>query len=471
MIHSSSANMRPDLRSAINSTLSTVSSMSVPAQTTQIAHDMRLERLLFANRPPIDAVSYTLPLKSVADEGCFAELDARIAFLRDQGAHARGENIVQMVHEQHCRSLMVTREAVQDFFNDGVCPRDHAELKALALFLLTNGLFDALTWLVAQSGGDTLDLHRCNLGNDGAETVAKWAMILPYKVRLDLSNNRMDAAGVRLLAEVLKADTIVALDLGLNPLGDAGVEIICTGLAKNSSVRSLYLSHVGADSAGMEAVAGVLDTHPSLASLNLDANGYDDAAATVFATALGYNKTLRSLSIHHADASDAGLSTVVGALRTNTALLMMGASLSEPGHLQLPLVLAEVLAVNQTLSDLDVFFGLITNNAANKLAAAVARNTGMRTFECRLSAYGLTEENAAAVKRIRDKVKANEMIEAAGNAVTTLSQSPGSAVPVPFEIGQVIAAFAAQVAEDQCRLVMMQAIVEAGRAGLKDALA
>jgi hypothetical protein len=471
MIHSISANTRSDLRSATGASVSTVSSITMPRPWAQTAQDIRLDRLLFATRPPIDEASYTLPLKSVSDEGCFAELDARIAFLRKHGGAAPGEDIVQMVLEQHCRSLAVTREVVQDFYNDGVCPRDHAELKALSLFLLTNGLFDALTWLVAQSGADTLDLHRCNLGNDGAATVAEWARTLPLKVRLNLSNNRMEAAGVRLLAEALEADTIFALDLGMNPLGDEGVQLVCTGLAKNSSVRSLSLSNVGADSAGMEAVAGVLDTHPTLVSLNLDDNGYDDAAATVFATALGYNRTLRSLSILHADASDAGLSTVVGALRTNTALLTMRVSLNEPGHLQLPVVLAEVLAVNQTLSDLEVFFGIITNDAAEMLATAVARNTGLRTVECRLSAYGLTKENAAAVKRIKDKVKANEMIGAAGKAVSALSRSPESAVPVPSEVGQVIAAFVAQVADDQHRLAAMQAIVEAGRAGLKDVLA
>ena len=460
MIHSTSAYTRPELNSATDSN---ASSLPVSAESTHHLRAMRLEQLRNASRPPIDHVPYTLPLKSAADEGRFVELDARIDFLRNHGTYGPGEDIVLMVREQHRRSLMVTREVVQDFLNDGTCPLDRSVLKALALFLLTNRLFGALTWLVAQSGNDTLDLHRCNLGNDGAHTIAEWARSLPFEVRLVLSHNGLDAAGARPLAEALAADTIVALDLGLNPLGDEGVKLLCTGLARNSSVRSLCLSHVGAAGAAMEEIAGILGTHQSLALLNLDGISYDDAAAAVFATALAWNRTLRSLSIHHAEASDAGIATLVGALRTNTALRVMRVSLCEPEHVLLPVALAEVLAVNQTLSYLEVFFGTITNAAAEGLNAAVARNTALRTFKCRLSLYGLTKENAAAVKRIKDKVKANALIEAAGNAVTVLSQRPEFTVPVPSEVGRIIAAFAAQVAEDERRSVAMQAIGEAGR--------
>lgn len=466
MIHSTNANVRTGL----TITDSYASSMSVqrPAQPAQAARKMTVQQLQYVSRPPIDHAHYALPVKSVADIGRFAELDARIEFLRMSDSPGPGENIVSMVREQHCRSLMVTREVVQDFLTDGLCPLEQSESKALALFLLTNKLFSALAWLVVRSNTATLDLQRCNLGNEGVRQVGEWASTVPFKVALDLSNNGIDAGGALLLAEALEANTIAHLDLGLNPLGDEGVQLLCVGLSRNSSVESLLLYHVGAAGPGMKAIAGVLDTHPSLSSLNLNSNAFDDAAAAIFAAALGHNKRLTSLSVRHAVASDAGLSMLVGALKTNTALKAMRVCLDESEllQLQLPVALAEALTVNQTLTVLEVFFGVIANEAAQGLVDAVARNTTLRTFDCHLAAYGLTKENAAALKQMKEKVEANSLIEAAGNALSDLSRRPEWTVQVPDEVGQCIAAFVAQVGGDQNRKETMGAIIEAGPLGL-----
>lgn len=464
MIHSTSANQRSSLPVANDSV---VPSMAVPSQPVQAAQKMTVRQLQDANRPPIDHARYTLPVKSVADIGCFAELDARIKVLRMGHPPGPGENIVLMVREQHCRTLMVTREVVQNFLNDGLCPPEQSELKALALFLLTNKLDSALAWLVVQSNTSTLDLQRCNLGSEGAARVADWVRTVPFKVILDLSNNGIDAGGVQLLAAALEADTVAHIDLGLNPLGDEGVQLLCAGLSRNSSVKLLLLYGVGAAGAGMKAVAGVLDSHPSLSRLNLDSNAFDDAAAPIFAAALGHNKRLTSLSLRHVVASDAGLSMLVSALKTNTGLEAMRFSLDESELLQveLPVALAEALTVNQTLTVLEVFFSVISNKAAQGLVDAVAKNTALRTFDCHLAAYGLTKENAVAMEQIKEKVEANALIGAAGRALSDLSRRPEWTVQVPDEVGQCIAAFVAQVGGDERRKETMGAIINAGPVG------
>jgi hypothetical protein len=466
MIHPTSADARTNLPISTDFYASS-RLVQVPAQPVQATQKITVQQLQCANRPPIDHANFTLPVKSAADIGRFSELDARVKFLRRWNSPEPGENIVLMVHEQHCRSLMVTREVVQDFLNDGLCPLNQSELKALALFLLTNKLFSALAWLVFQSNTDTLDLHRCNLGSEGVEQVAEWVRTVPFKVTLDLANNGIDASGAQLLAEALEADTIAHLDLGSNPLGDEGVQLLCAGLSRNSSVESLALYDVGAAGAGMKALAGVLDTHPSLSRLDLNSIAFDDAAAEIFAAALGCNKRLTSLSLYHVLASDAGLSMVVGALKTNTALKAVHLSLHESDlrQRQLPVALAEALTVNQTLTALEVFFGVITNEAAQGLVVAVARNTALQTFDCHLAAYGLTKENAVAIEQIKDKVEANALIEAAGNALSKLSQRPEWTVPIPSEVGHTIAAFVAQVGVDEKRNEAMLAIVKAGTVG------
>ena len=466
MMHPTGATARACLPFATDITASPV---YVPAQSTHVTSKMTLLHLRNSNRPPFDHADYTLPLKSAMDNGRLAEIDAYIKFIRTSDLYEMAPDVTPMIHEQHRQSLMVTRESVLAFMHDGLFPQEHFEFQALALFLLTNKLFDALAWLVIHSSTDTLGLDRCNLGNEGVKRVAEWARTISFKVSLDLSNNEIDAVGAGLLAEALEADTIVELNLGLNPLGDEGVQLVCTGLSRNSSMQSLLLCGVGAVGAAIQAIAGVLDTHPSLSRLNLGSNAFDDAAAAVLAAALGRNKLLKSLSMRNSVASDAGLSQLVGALKTNTALKSMRVSLSESRHRHLPVAVAEALAINQTLTSLEVFFGVITDEAAKGLVAAVAKNTALRTFKCRLAPYGQTKKNAAAVKQIKDKVRANALIEAAGNALADLSQQPEWTVPVPSEVGQSIAAFVAQVAADERRLEAMRSIGQAGPLGPKNA--
>lgn len=81
-----------------------------------------------------------------------------------------------------------------------------------------------------------------------------------------------------------------------------------------------------------------------------------------------------------------------------------------------------------------------------------------------------SSETAAVNRRIQDKVKANALIEAAGNALSDMSRRPEWTVPVPDEVGQSIAAFVAQVAADHGRKSAMKSIVEAGPLGSKNAL-
>ena len=124
------------------------SSVTVPAHSAHAAQKMTVQQLRNANRPPFDHANYTLPLKCAADNWHMTEFDAQIEFLRNPEMFGVEIEAASLIHEQHRQSLLVTREAVQDFMNNGDCPVESSEFKALALFLLTNKLFGALTWLV-----------------------------------------------------------------------------------------------------------------------------------------------------------------------------------------------------------------------------------------------------------------------------------------------------------------------------------
>ena len=375
----------------------------------------------------------------------------------DEGAATR--------HDHHVESLKLTREALLAFMNDGVCPQEQREFQALAIFLVKNKLPDALSWLIVQTGAKTLDLDHCDLGNEEIGMIADWAKAIPFQIRLDLVLNRIDGAGAALLADALPADTITHIDLGNNALQDHGVAALCAGLGRNTSLRSLSLYYTGITNPGIEALSGVLDAHPALANLVVDGNGFDDQGAASLATALGSNKTLSRLSVRFSKLSDTGLAYVAGALTSNTSMKTLQLSGKDERCVHLPHALAEALAANRTLTHLFVFASSMPDGALHRLAAAVAVNTTLREFELAIIPHNLSAENAAVVSQISEKVQANALIADAGQALSDLSQLPEWGVPVPPEVGHQIAAYAAQVAEDERRSAALNSMVGAGPLG------
>ena len=79
-----------------------------------------------------------------------------------------------------------------------------------------------------------------------------------------------------------------------------------------------------------------------------------------------------------------------------------------------------------------------------------------------MGGYEKTSETGAVDRRIRDKVKANGLIEAAGQALSDLSKMPEWPVQVPDEVGQSIAGFIARIAAGDRKKEAMRAIVRAG---------
>ena len=76
-----------------------------------------------------------------------------------------------------------------------------------------------------------------------------------------------------------------------------------------------------------------------------------------------------------------------------------------------------------------------------------------------------TPETSAARRQIDDKLRANSLIEAAGNALADLSRWPEWPVTFPDEVGQSIAGFMAQVAVDENRSAAMKYGIQAGPLG------
>jgi hypothetical protein len=431
-------------------------SARLSAPSIQVPPNIRLQQLRDSARPPLDHHDFTLPEKSAGDNNSRKRLNY------DPG----GTYLGHMIYMEQQAPPTVTREVALAFLNDGQCPVLPREFKALALFLLSNRLFSALTWLLVHSATDMLAFDNCKLGNEGAGKLAEWLTTIPFKVKVNLRDNDIGPLGASLLASALAANTVVELHMGFNSLGDEGVQALCTGLLQNASMVSLDLRHVGARSAGMKAVALVLDSHPSLSVLCVDSNAFDDDTAAVFAIALGRSKFLTELDMQLFNASDNALALVGTALEVNTAMksLSISGAMDEPYELLFNAV-ADGLISNRTLAELDLFADYISDAALKKLALAVEKNTTLLAIRVNLIGHEDRSETAAVNRRIQDKVKDNALIEAAGQALSELSKKPEWPVPVPDEVSQSIAAFVAQVAAGDNRKEAMRAIVKAGPLG------
>ncbi|RZA23441.1 MAG: hypothetical protein EOP02_14910 [Proteobacteria bacterium] len=429
------------------------SSSSLRLPSTPVPPDIRLQQLRDSALPPCDHHEFTLPETSAGGPHWLERY-------HDVPASSYLGHLIYMAKQA---PKTVTRELVLGFLNDGHRPVLAREYKGLALFLLSNRLFGALTWLLVHSAPDTLVLDNCKLGNDGAAKIAEWLTTIPFKVRVDLRDNEIGPPGAGLLASALAANTVLELNMGFNPLGEEGVQALCKGLLENTSVLSLDLRHVGARSPGMTAVARVLDSHSSLSMLCVDSNAFDDATAAVFAIALGRSKNLTELQIHLFDASDHALALVGAALKVNIGLksLSISGALDEPYDL-LAHAVADGLVSNQTLTDLDLPADSMSAAGLKSLATAVESNTALRRIRLNLGGYEKTSETGAVDRRIRDKVKANGLIEAAGQALSDLSKMPEWPVQVPDEVGQSIAGFIARIAAGDRKKEAMRAIVRAG---------
>lgn len=408
-----------------------------------------MQDLQNSNVPPLDHTSFALPEKSVHQVK---------SFVSPSGSIIRCETDAD--------ARKVSRETVQDYFLSGILPEEPLEVQALSIFLLTNKLYGALAWLLVRTDTRELGLADCELGNEVAGKVAEWVKVIPFKVRLDLADNGIDAAGAALLAEAIEADTVTHLDLGGNPLGAKGVELVCAALLRNAGMQSLSLAGVNAGSLGIQAIAKVLDSHPSLCVLNLNGNAFDDEAAARFAAAVGRNTILTDLFTDYVEATDSALCSIAGALMTNTKLDRISLSRTKPDDLPVRVAesLCQALIVNQTLTCLQLQAASVTDDAANRLANGIAQNSTLRFF---FSRFNYIPGAVAAQRRIDDKLRANALMEAAGNALSDLSQRPEWAMPIPPELGRSIAAFVGQVARDESRHEAVRSIVEAGPLGLQ----
>lgn len=155
------------------------------------------------------------------------------------------------------------------------------EVKAIAIFCVTQKLPDALSWLVLQCELDELDLADCGLGLQDVQMIASWLERCPRKIALNLNGNGIQHDGAIVLAAALKNNsTLTSLSINENAIGDIGAVALADALMTNSTLTSLRVTGNEFGDIGAVALANALNTNLTLIELDTSYNHVDDAGET-----------------------------------------------------------------------------------------------------------------------------------------------------------------------------------------------
>jgi len=189
---------------------------------------------------------------------------------------------------------------------------------------MIRSVFDKLEENAKEASFEEINLSDNRIGDEGAawlkaglsgNTTLK-TLLLP---RTDMTATGVKAIGA-LIGECPNIETVV---LSSNTVDEDGlVGEFCDGLAKNKSLKSLYIGVCRLGSKGIEPLCqGPLKSHPSLEHISLTYNRLEAAAATTLSEMLRTNKALRYLDVCGNSLGPEGAAAICEGLKANKGRL------------------------------------------------------------------------------------------------------------------------------------------------------
>nr|AAP92143.1 leucine-rich repeat protein N4C [synthetic construct] len=231
-------------------------------------------------------------------------------------------------------------------------------------------------------GSQSLDIQSEELSD------ARWAELLPLLQQpyarleyLDLNWNDLTEAGMKDLASVLRSNpSLRELDLSNNKLGDAGVRLLLQGLLDpGTRLENLDLNESDLTEAGLKDLASVLRSNPSLRELTLSNNKLGDAGVRLLLQGLLDPGTrLEKLDLDQTDLTEAGMKDLASVLRSNPSLRELSLSSNKLGDAGVRLLLQGLLDPGTRLEKLDLNQNDLTEADLKDLASVLRSNPSLR---------------------------------------------------------------------------------------------
>ncbi|XP_058632540.1 NACHT, LRR and PYD domains-containing protein 12-like isoform X1 [Onychostoma macrolepis] len=320
----------------------------------------------------------------VTDEGCAALSSA----LRSNSSHLRELDLIG--NKLGAAGLTLISDGLKDprckleklwLYDCGVTDEGCAALSSALrsnshlreLSLNRNKLGDAGLMLISDGLKDPrcklekLWLSHCGVTDEGCAALSSALRSNSHLKELDLSDNKLGAAGLTLISDGLKdprckleklklydcgvtaggcaalrsnSSHLRELDLSLNNLGDAGLMLISDGLKDpRCKLEKLWLSDCGVTYVGCADLSSALRSNSLLRELDLSWNNLGDAGLKLISDGLKDPRCkLEKLTLSDCGVTDEGCAALSSALRSNSHLRELDLSENELGDAGLTLI-------------------------------------------------------------------------------------------------------------------------------------
>ncbi|XP_059816755.1 NACHT, LRR and PYD domains-containing protein 12-like isoform X2 [Hypanus sabinus] len=198
--------------------------------------------------------------------------------------------------------------------------------------LTDSGVEDFASALSTNPSLTELDMSENKLGDSGVKLVSAALRNPECKIqRLWLIDVGLSDSGVEDLASALSTNTsLMELDMSENELGDAGVKIVSAALRNpECKIQKLRLTRVSLSDSGAEDLVSALSANPSLMELNLSGNELGDSGVKLVSAALRNPECkIQKLWLDKVGLTDSGTEELVSALSTNPSLTVLNLGLN-----------------------------------------------------------------------------------------------------------------------------------------------
>merc|ERR1740136_215901 len=223
-----------------------------------------------------------------------------------------------------------------------------------------------------------------------------------------LKNNNIGDEGAKAIATALESnDTITNIELSNNTIGDEGIKAVDVALAANKNKMTKYKFSIEAKDA--DALATVMNATTKLQFCNMNI-GIEDMR--FIATALHSNKTITSINLAYNNISDDGAKDIATALCTNTSVTTLNVGHNDIGD-DGALALANMLVTNESIMNIKLSTNKISDDGEKVIAIALGTNTSVITLNLTDNAIG--DDGASALAHVLVTNKTLMNIELSGN--------------------------------------------------------
>lgn len=342
-------------------------------------------------QPPAQAVGVHCPVHRVDITPCDpAELQPLLAHLNADSAPRSDQHFLRGAHLRDgrldlCKQSLGTDNCLR------VAEALQRNTQVRSLMLGTNAIGDVGAHAVARLAVhnphlEVLYLGCNNIGPEGAQHLGDALARAEQLSGLWLKRNPVGPEGARSLARMLRTNRhLRVLDLVNTALGDEGVHALVDALCSdNRTLQGLYLSGNALGSSAAASLARLLREAPQIRGLYLSVNRLGDEGVAELAEGLAVNSTLRALDLASNGIGPSGARALFAAARHHPALQslslgyalstkVLGAQANRLGDDGARLV-AELLAANTGLRQLDLVRNGITPSGLAEVAQALCRN-------------------------------------------------------------------------------------------------